>query len=52
MEIKLKLKDGKETVTVLNEVQAAAFLKAGFVPATKSDADALKEETPKEEVVE
>lgn len=44
MAIKLKIKDanGKEAkVEVRDEIQAAAFEKAGFEPATKEDADKL-----------
>lgn len=38
MSIKLKYKDDeKQTAVVRDEIQAAAFLKAGFVPATKVD---------------
>lgn len=37
MEFKLKLKDSEETVTVRDEVQLAAFLKAGFEQVTKAD---------------
>jgi len=42
MGIKLKHKDdNKQTAVVRDEVQAAAFLKAGFVPATKVDEEKL-----------
>lgn len=41
MGFKLK-KDGiKETVTVRDEIQAAAFIKAGFVPANKTEEERL-----------
>jgi hypothetical protein len=44
MAIKLKFKNDKEkVVTVRDEVQAAAFEKAGFEPATKEDAAKLAE---------
>lgn len=42
MTIKLKhSKNGKRTAEVRDEVQAAAFLKEGFVGATKTDEDKL-----------
>lgn len=44
MGIKLKKEGIKETVEVRDDVQAAAFLKAGFVPATKADEAKLKGE--------
>ncbi len=45
MRIKLKHKDDdKRTAEVRDEVQAAAFLKAGFVPATKADEAKLRGE--------
>lgn len=44
--IKLKHKDDdKKTAVVRDEVQAAAFIKAGFVGATKADEAKLKGET-------
>jgi len=48
MEIKLKLKDSKETATVRDEVQLAAFLKAGFEYASKAEEAKLKGEEDKE----
>jgi hypothetical protein len=42
--IKLKKEGVKETVTVRDEVQAAAFIKVGFEPATKADEARLKGE--------
>lgn len=39
--IKMKHEESKQTATVRDEVQAAAFLKAGYVPATKADAEKL-----------
>lgn len=44
MGIKLKKEGIKETVEVRDDVQAAAFLKEGFVPATKADEEKLKGE--------
>lgn len=41
MGIKLKKEGIKETVTVRDEVQAAAFLKVGFEPASKADREKL-----------
>lgn len=42
MSIKLKhSKNSKRTAEVRDEVQAAAFLKEGFVGATKTDEDKL-----------
>lgn len=44
--IKLKYKDDdKVTAQVRDEVQAAAFIKAGFEPATKADEAKLRGET-------
>jgi hypothetical protein len=44
MAIKLKFKDNdKKIVTVRDEVQAAAFEKAGFVPVNKEEAAKLAE---------
>ena len=47
MGIKLKfVKEGQkeQTAEVRDEIQAAAFLKAGFIPATKADEAKLKGE--------
>lgn len=44
MGIKLKKEGLKDTVEVRDEVQAAAFINAGFVPATKADEAKLKGE--------
>lgn len=41
MEITFKLKEGKEKLVARDDVQAAAFIKAGFVPATKADEEKL-----------
>jgi hypothetical protein len=46
MAIKFKVKDGKDILVARDDVQAAAFIKAGFVPATKADEEKLN---PKEE---
>ncbi len=46
MEIKFKVKDGKEILVARDLIQAAAFQKAGFAPATKEEAEKLK---PKKE---
>lgn len=40
--IKFKSEDGKQTIEALDDIQAAAFLKAGFKPATKVDEAKLK----------
>lgn len=43
MDIKLKVKDGKETVVVTDEIQLAAFLNSkSFEPATKEDEAKIK----------
>lgn len=49
MAIKLKHEDVKETVTVRDSVQAAAFIKAGFEPASKTDKAKLNGEEEKED---
>lgn len=41
-EIKFKVKDGKDILVARDEVQAAAFKKQGFVPATKADEEKLE----------
>jgi hypothetical protein len=41
MAIKFKVKDGKEVLVARDDVQAAAFIKAGLVPATKADEEKL-----------
>jgi hypothetical protein len=49
MEIKFKVKDGKELLVARDDIQAAAFEKAGFEPATKEEAAKLaKIRNPKE----
>jgi hypothetical protein len=53
MSIKLRFAEEKENkkkfVVVRDEIQAAAFLKAGFEPATAADEAKLKGEEVKEE---
>ncbi|WP_162920088.1 hypothetical protein [Paenisporosarcina cavernae] len=41
MEIKFKIKDGKDILVARDPIQVAAFEKAGFEPATKADRDKL-----------
>lgn len=43
MEIKFKVKDGKDILVARDDIQAAAFAKAGLEPATKEDREKFAE---------
>lgn len=49
MEIKFKVKDGKDILVARDLVQAAAFKNQGLEPATKADEEKLKPKQAKEE---